>query len=445
MLYIYYMKIKISYTLLLLLSIFIPCLVSAQVTVVRVQDQTVYLDTSSLNQKVRPGDLFKLILSTEKLINPKTGKDLGDLYHYSEKGKITEVQPLYAVGLLPQGVTAQIGQDAVIEPQINPALLQKSPATITPEVLSSKNKLVYAPVDQMIVGISEGPILHEHAQNIVTLSDKGLVTVWTRANEKLRENVSYQLPPFRSSLAISAIPLSHPETADIFVTYFDTRQNRIFTDVLRYEEQQLKQVSSLPYYVKEHGCGTKKTLWAQKTFVTGSFPGNAHQLVYENNKFVVTKDSWGTQRNWLSSALWFPLEKEGEENFIYTASNGKITAVLSNGKTAESKDLFSASPNRVKYKQNIVKFYPALQVFGSTGNAVIAGVENKSKLGLLSSTFGQYQNGKIYFLSLEKGRLQIKDAVELDGVVYDTACTTNTLLTAEVLPNGSSSIVEIFN
>ena len=107
--------------------------------------------------------------------------------------------------------------------------------------------------------------------------------------------------------------------------------------------------------------------------------------------------------------------------------------------------MFSASPNRVKYKQDIIKFYPSLQVFGSTGNAVIAAVENTTKLGLLSSTFGQYNNGKIHFLSYEKGRLKINDSVELDGVVYDIACTANTLLSAEVLSSGTSSVVEIFN
>ena len=70
-------------------------------------------------------------------------------------------------------------------------------------------------------------------------------------------------------------------------------------------------------------------------------------------------------------------------------------------------------------------------------------VENTAKMGLLSDTFGQYQSGKIHFLTFEKGRLNITDTVELDGFVYDTACTNTTVLTAEVLPDGNSSVVEI--
>jgi hypothetical protein len=91
-----------------------------------------------------------------------------------------------------------------------------------------------------------------------------------------------------------------------------------------------------------------------------------------------------------------------------------------------------------------VKFYPSLQVFGPAGDATVAAVENTSKLGLLSETFGQYQSGKIHFLTFEKGRLSLQDTVNLDGVVYDTACSDRAVLAAEVLPDGSSSVVEIF-
>ena len=447
MLYNYYMKINQLRSILFVSLFLLPCLLGAQVTVVRVQDKNVYLDTSSLEHKVQKGQPFKLIVSTEKLVNPKTGKDLGNLYQYSSAGKITEVQPLYAVGTLPAGVSATVGQEAVLE---EPSAVPHVAAPVassqnTDADTPAKNKLVYAPVDQIIISISEGPILAAHTQNIVTLSEVGQVTVWTRANEALRENASYQLPALVTPLTVSAAPLSDPEVADVFVSYFDTRQNRIWTTVLHYRDNELKEIDSLPYYVKAQGCGNKKTVWAQRAFVNDAYPGNARPLVYKDNQFVRTDDSRVTRHNWISSTAWFPIEKEQADNFIYTANNGKVTIVLANGKKAESKDLFAASPNRVKYKQDLVKFYPSLQVFGSTGNAVIAAVENTSKLGLLSSTFGQYNNGKIHFLSYEKGRLKINDSVELDGVVYDIACTANTLLGAEVLSIGTSSVVEIFN
>lgn len=412
--------------------------------VVRVAGKNVYLDTSSLDRKVNVGDSFKIILSAERLVNPKTGKDLGPLYNYSAEGKITEVQPLYAVGTLPEALPVTVGQEAVLQEKPAPAKEAAAAPQNTPTP-SSKNKLVYAPTNQVIISLSEGPVLAEYTQNIITLSDSGLVTVWTRAKETLRENITYQLPSLQKPLSVSAAKLSRAEKADIFVSYFDARQNRIFTSILQEQDNQLKEIASIPYYVKEHGCADKKELWAQRAFVSGAYPGSARKLIYENNQFVPSAQTYTTQRNWLPSAVWFPVEQSQTENFIYTSSGGKIVLTLENGKQAESKDLFAASPNRVKYKQEVVKFYPSLQVFGTAGNATIVGVENTSKLGILSSTFGQYKNGKIHFLAYEKGRLNIKDSLEFDGVIYDTACTANTLLTAEVLPNGTSSVVEIFN
>ena len=113
------------------------------------------------------------------------------------------------------------------------------------------------------------------------------------------------------------------------------------------------------------------------------------------------------------------------------------------GKRAESDSVFATAPNRVKYKQEVLQFYPSLQVFGPDGRATIAAVENTAKMGLLSDTFGQYESGKIHFLTFEKGRLNITDTVELDGVIYDTACSNTSILTAEVLADGTTSVVEV--
>lgn len=76
---------------------------------------------------------------------------------------------------------------------------------------------------------------------------------------------------------------------------------------------------------------------------------------------------FSTQRNWLTGLNRYDVENAGADNLIYTSSNGTVRLTLQNGKRAESKDLFAAAPNRVKYKQEIVKFYPSLQVFGPPG------------------------------------------------------------------------------
>ncbi|MBO5012238.1 MAG: hypothetical protein J6C49_07355 [Elusimicrobiaceae bacterium] len=428
---------KINTAFLLSVLFFIPALCPAQLTVVRVDGQKVYIDTSVLNRSVSKGETFKIILSSERLINPKTGKDLGPVFTYSPEGKITEVQPMYAVGELPKGTKAAVGLEAVLEP-----LAAEEPAAKTVKTQDAKpssvRKTTYAPVEQEIVSLSTAAVTAPEAENIVTLSKKGQLTVWTPAGDKLEQNLSFQIPAGKTPLTVSAYPAQNAQTADIFVTVYDASREKISTLVLSNQNGRLTQTDTLPYFVKELGCGAEKTLWAQKPFVSGAKPGNARKLAYQNGKFVLTGDTLNTGRNWLTGV------NEADGSLVITAQNGVIRRTSPDGKKAESKSLFASAPNRVKYKQEILKFYPSVQVFGPADNRVYAAVENTAKLGLLSDTFGQYQSGKIHFMSFEKGRLNITDTAETDGFMYDTACSARAVLAAEVLPDGTSSVVEFF-
>lgn len=431
----YYMKINTAFLLSILLLA--PVLCPAQLTVVRVDGQKVFIDTSTLNRNVDTGETFKIIVSSERLINPKTGKDLGPVYTYSAEGKITEVQPLYAIGQLPKGTKVSVGQEAVLEALQTPVqTAEPKKQQATP--VSHHKTITYAPVDQEIISISAAAVTNPSAENIITLSKKGQVTVWTTNGEKLDQQLSFQLPTGKTPLTLSAAPLQNAQTANIFVTVYDASRQKISTLVLANRNGTLTQIDTLPYFVKELGCPPNKTLLAQKPFAAGAKPGNAHQITFQNGKFALTKTTLNTQRNWLSGV------NEADGNLILTAQNGTLRLALPNGKKAESKSLFAGAPNRVKYKQEILKFYPSVQVFGPAEKRIYAAAENTAKLGLLSDTFGQYQNGKIHFLSLEKGRLSITDTVQTDGFIYDTACSARAILTAEVLPDGTSSVIEIF-
>lgn len=441
MVYIYYMKNNIICFIAASVLLFFPALAGAQVTVVRVDGQKVYMDTTSLNRNVQKGEIFKVILSSEKLVNPKTGKNLGNVYTYSPEGKIVEVQPMYAVGELPEKASASVGQEAVIEAAAKAPVYTQD----ADENASSRQKIVYAPVEQEIISLTQADITAPGAQNFITLSADGKVTVWSRAEkDTLAEQLSYTVPSAKRAVTLSAAPVKESGLAQIFVSVYDPSRSSVSALVLENENGTLKETASLPYFVKELGCGKDKKIWAQKPFVSATRPGNAREVAYQNGKYTAQKDMFSTQRNWLTGLNRYDVEGEGADNLVYTSSNGTVRLTLKNGKRAESKDLFATAPNRVKYKQEIVKFYPSVQVFGPAGDATVAAVENTSKLGLLSETFGQYQSGKIHFLTFEKGRLSLKDTVNLDGVVYDTACSDRAVLAAEVLPDGNSSVVEIF-
>ena len=124
-----------------------PAFLQAQVMVVRVDGNKVYLDTSSLNRNVQKGDLFKVILSSEKLTNPKTGKDLGLVYNYSQEGKIVEVQPLYAIGETEADKRIAVGQEVVLTATA-PTQQALPAATQEADKISTHRKTVYEPVDR---------------------------------------------------------------------------------------------------------------------------------------------------------------------------------------------------------------------------------------------------------------------------------------------------------
>lgn len=421
--------------------VFVCCLslcAFAQMSVVKIDGKKIYLDTSEEKTALTKGSTFKVILSSETLINSK-GKNLGEIYKYSDVGTITEVQPLYAIGELKEVKDIKVGQQAVFE-EIKPIL----PTAVKEETQkSTRAKTVYQPIEQTVISLTQADVTAPGVQNIVTLGDNNQVWVLSRGEkETLKQELAYTLPADKKAMAVSATPVKEG-LAQIFVAVYIPGRNTIQTLVLENKNGALENTATLPYFVKELGCGADKKIWGQRPFIVDATPGDAREIVFEKGKFVASGATFKTRRNWLEGLNYFPIETAEKDNLIFTVSNGVLRMILGNGKRAESKDLFGSSPLRFEYKQDILKFYPSIQVFGQPGNATVAAVANGTKFGLLSETFGQYQSGKVHFLDYQKGRLQVTDTVELDGVLYDTACTDKAILTAEVLADGTSSVVEI--
>lgn len=423
------------------LILLLPVCISAEMSVVRVDGNKIYLDISEEKTVLTPGTTFKVIVSSETLTNPQTGKNLGEIYHYSEEGTITEVQPLYVIGEMKNAKEVAVGKRAVAG---EVKTVASAPVVPTEQKkVSSRKMTTYQPVEQEIISLTQADVTAPGAQNIITLSDKNEITVFSRGEkETLKPEISYALPTGKKGLFVSAASVKEG-LAQVFVAVYAESTQKISTLVLENQNGTLQQTENLQFFVKELGCGTDKKIWAQRPFVLSTAPGNAREVVFEKNKFIASKNSFNTRHNWLAGLNYYPVQTAKKENLINTAANGTLRMLLDNGKTAVSKPMFGSSPLRVSYKQDIVKFYPSVQVVGEPGKASLVAVENDTKLGLLSEMFGQYRAGKIHFLTYEKGSLTVADTVELDGVIFDTACTDKHILTADVLPDGTSRVVEI--
>ena len=167
MLYSYYMKIKQT-TLLFILCASAAPLWAQNATLVKQQGPVLYMDISALKKPVAKGDTFKIITGKETLINPKTGKNLGDIFTYSNPGTVTEVQKLYAVGNLNNAPQFAVGAEAVFEsaaPQVAPVqpapapqVAPVQPAAPAKKPVSNKAQKIYEPVEQTVISLSAGNV-----------------------------------------------------------------------------------------------------------------------------------------------------------------------------------------------------------------------------------------------------------------------------------------------
>lgn len=448
MLYHYYMKINLKLLLSILIFVCFFHSAWAQVVIVKQDGQKVFLDTSEFNRQVSVGDSFKIITSQEKLINPKTGKNLGLINHYSAEGKITEVQPLYAIGQMPDKTVYSIGQEAVFfsTPKNTSTSVSSVPSKPQPKpVISSERKIKEYPVlEQEIISAVKTDLTSFPDEEIVTLDTKGQLTLYQDEQGILQKINQYQIPSGKKPITLSAKDLMDAPYAQIFATVYDENKQKISTLIFKIQDNAFQLIDTVPYFVKEIGCDDEKEIFAQKPFINGAKPSDARELEYEKGNFRLDNDRISTRGNWLTGTNYYEIQNNHTANFIYTASNGKIRLRLLDGKYAESNNLFATAPNRVKYKQELISFYPSLQAYGPDGKATLVAVENTAKLGLLSEQFGQYNGSKIHFLMYENGKLNIKETLSLSGFVYDTNCSKRGIFLPQVLSSGQTVLTEIY-
>ena len=427
-----------------LMSFLLPCAV-AQVIVVKQDGNNIYLDTSEHNRQVAVGDTFKVILSQEKLTNPKTGKELGNINHYSAEGKITEVQDLYAIGALPEKEKVAVGQEVIITAaQPDTATTTTQVVAQTPKIVSNRKIYSYPVIDREIISAVKANITPPPGDEIAAVDSKGSLLLYEQDGSGLRQIADYKLPAGHKALTLSAKDIMDARFAQLFVAVYNEPKQKISTLIFKADGNKLKKIDSVPYFVKEIGCGDDKDLYAQKPFINGAKPGDARELDHEWLRFILDDDRLPTRGHWLTGVNYHEIQNDDYDNFVYTASNGKIKIRLANGNYAESPALFAAAPNRVKYKQDIISFYPSLQVYGPDGRATLAAVENVAKMGVLSEQFGQYGSSKIHFLTYENGILDVRETIDLHGFVYDTNCTARGILVPQVLSGGQSVLTEIY-
>ncbi len=407
--------------------VFTSVQVFAQTALIVKQDGArVYLDISEFKEKPKVNDTFTVTFWGGELKNPKTGKVLGKTIERRLNGKITEVEPLYAVGTI-----NNIGKGDKLEGlEANITILPIVQYTTVPQPQQNaqQNNLTplwqSAPLEGKALAFTAGDIMGSGENNLVIAYEDNNIISYNLQNNKLNKVTEFKLSPLNKIISLDNGDLNGNNKAEIFVSYFDTAKNNFNTSVYEFENNTWAEKANFRGLVKGIAPYNKERILYTQNInnMSGKFkPLNPAVLKYKDGKYEAGEQLKAYK---FQSIYGFNLGKfDGDKDqVIYTQSSGKLRLQFDKKSSyinSPSEFNFASTPNRIKFDNDIVKFYSSLALYSGEGGIIIAGLENKAKLGILSSTFGYYQSGKLILLKWDGSSLESFADAPLGGYTVD--------------------------
>ncbi len=408
--------------------VFTSVQVFAQTALIVKQDGArVYLDISDFKEKPKVNDTFTVTFWGGEIKNPKTGKILGKTIERRLNGKITEVEPLYAIGSVNnigkedklEGIEANI----TILPQVAP-----QPAVQQAGQNSQKNNLPHLwqskPLDGKALAFTAGDITGSGESNLVIAYDDNNIITYNLQDDKLNKVSEFKSSPIQKIISLDNADLDGNGKAEIFISYFDTVRNHFNTAVYEIENNTWTEKANFRGLVKGIApFNGKRVLYTQNIDnMSGKFRALTPAILeYKDGKYQAGKQlkSYKFQSIYGFNVAEFD---EGKQNVIYTQPSGKLRIQFDKKSSyinSPSEFNFASTPNRIKFDNDIIKFYSSLALSNADGGFVVAGLENEAKLGILSSTFGYYQSGKLVLLKWDGSSLNKFAEAPLGGYTVD--------------------------
>lgn len=390
--------------------------------IVKQEGAKVYLDISELTEKPKINDNFTVTFWGGELKNPKTGKILGKTIERRLNGKITEVEPLFAVGTVNnigkedklEGLNANITISAPVTEIIN---AQPANNTIKPLWQST-------PIEGKALAFTAGDIIANGENNLVIAYEDNNIIIYNLQDDKLNKISEFKLSPLNKIISLDNADLDGNGKAEIFISYFDNSKNYFNTAVYEIENNNFVEKSSIRGLVKGIApFNGKRVLYTQNiNNMSGKFKTlNPAILEYKDGKYQAGKQLKAYK---FQSIYGFNVAEfeSGKQNVIYVQPSGKLRLQFDRSSSyinSPSEFNFASTPNRVKFDNDILKFYSSLALYNQDGGIIVAGLENEAKLGILSSTFGSYQRGKLVLLKWDGSSLEKFGEAQLGGYTVD--------------------------
>ena len=414
-------------TLLFTVFVFTTVQIFAQsALIVKQEGAKVYLDISDFQEKPKVNDTFTVTFWGGELKNPKTGKVLGKTIERRLNGTITMVEKLFAVGNISsfnkQDNLEGLEADVKILPTVQHNNMPQSEQNYTQNNLAPLWQS--SALEGKILAFTAGDIMGNGQSNLILANEDNNIITYDLKDNKLNKISEFKFNPMFEIISLDNGDLNGNNKAEIFISYFDTAKEHFNTAVYEFEKETWAEKATIRGLVKGIAPYNKeRVLYTQNVnnmFGKSNFL-NPAVLVYKDGKYQAG-DQLKIYK--FDSIYGFNLAKfDGNtEQVIYTQPSGKLRLQFDKKNSyinSPSGFNFASTPNRIKFNNEIFKFYSSLALYKGEEGIIIAGLENEAKLGILSSTFGYYQSGKLVLLKWDGSSLQKYNTASFGGYTVD--------------------------
>ena len=401
-------------------------LAGAPALVVKQEGKKVYLDISDFQYPPAAGESFKIATYGDEIINPKTGKSLGRDVKSQVTGRIDTVEKLYAIGTLESSENV-LGKEADITIYTAPTAFPYQ----QDQTFNSQNIMPLwrsAAIEGSYIAVATGDIDGAGSSKLALAFDDNTIKTFALINNELKQTADIKVSPLRKIISLDAADIKGTGRAQIFATVQELSSGKFFTLVFDFADNKLEQsATTIPGFVKGIWQDGQRVLYTQDILpVSSKFAlSKPAKLIYKDNAFT-RGDKLDVYK--LDSVFGFntaDFKPHGKIHSFYVTNNHRIRVQFEKKSSfiESPQDLdFATTPNRVKYKNELVRLYSSLAVFKDREeNTFIAAVENKSKLGMLADKFGSYGSARLHFLKWTGNGLIKAGSADIEGVVYDLA------------------------
>lgn len=391
--------------------------------IVKQEGPKVYLDISEFQEKPKANDTFTVTFWGEELKNPKTGKVLGKTIERRLNGTITVVENLFAVGNITDFNKQDILEGLEADIKVSPQAIAPQQEQVVQ--LSTLNPLWQsAALDGKALAFTAGDIIGNGQSALIMAYEDNNIVTYNLQDNKLNKISEFKFSPMHKIISLDNGDLNGNNKAEIFISYLDTVKDHFNTAVYEFENDTWAEKAIIRGLVKGIAPYNKeRVLYTQNiNNMSGKFKAlNPAVLVYKDGKYEAGEQLKAYK---FDSIYGFNLAEfeDNKQNVIYTQDSGKLRLQFDRKSSyinSPSGLNFASTPNRVKFGNEIIKFYSSLALYNGDGGMIIAGLENEAKLGILSSTFGSYQSGKLVLLKWDGSSLQKYNETPLGGYTVD--------------------------